>query len=64
MFVDLSVKQMYVLMLKLSNRLGSAKCAADLVLPAVVARSGEQAIAIEGRSTLDRLVIYIQLCLS
>lgn len=32
---------------ELSNRLGSAKCAADLVLPAVVARSGEQAIAIE-----------------
>ncbi|XP_072297823.1 obscurin isoform X4 [Eucyclogobius newberryi] len=32
---------------ELSNRLGSAKCAADLVLPTVVARSGEQAIAIE-----------------
>ncbi|XP_055084469.1 LOW QUALITY PROTEIN: obscurin-like [Periophthalmus magnuspinnatus] len=32
---------------ELSNRLGSAKCAADLVLPTVVTRSGEQAIAIE-----------------
>lgn len=33
---------------QLSNRLGSAKCAADLVLPSAVARSGEQAITIEG----------------
>uniref|UniRef100_A0AAV2JPG1 non-specific serine/threonine protein kinase n=1 Tax=Knipowitschia caucasica TaxID=637954 RepID=A0AAV2JPG1_KNICA len=32
---------------ELSNRLGSAKCAADLVLPTVVARPAEQAIAIE-----------------
>ncbi|XP_025756362.1 obscurin isoform X15 [Oreochromis niloticus] len=32
---------------ELSNRLGSAKCAADLVLPSAVARSGEQAITIE-----------------
>ncbi|XP_067462238.1 obscurin isoform X41 [Thunnus thynnus] len=32
---------------ELSNRLGSAKCAADLVLPSAVARSGEQAIRIE-----------------
>ncbi|XP_076733183.1 obscurin isoform X13 [Maylandia zebra] len=32
---------------ELSNRLGSAKCAADLVFPSAVARSGEQAITIE-----------------
>ncbi|XP_023259573.1 obscurin [Seriola lalandi dorsalis] len=32
---------------ELSNRLGSAKCAADLVLPSAVARTGEQAITIE-----------------
>nr|XP_033505663.1 obscurin isoform X7 [Epinephelus lanceolatus] len=32
---------------ELSNRLGSAKCAADLVPPSAVARSGEQAITIE-----------------
>ncbi|XP_039875859.1 obscurin isoform X17 [Simochromis diagramma] len=32
---------------ELSNRLGSAKCAADLVLPSAVARFGEQAITIE-----------------
>ncbi|KAM6918651.1 obscurin [Xenentodon cancila] len=32
---------------ELSNRLGSAKCAADLVLPSAVARAGEQAITIE-----------------
>lgn len=33
---------------QLSNRLGSAKCAADLVPPSAVARTGEQAITIEG----------------
>ncbi|KAM7400475.1 hypothetical protein PAMA_004929 [Pampus argenteus] len=32
---------------ELSNRLGNAKCAADLVLPSAVARTGEQAIRIE-----------------
>ncbi|XP_067109219.1 obscurin [Osmerus mordax] len=32
---------------ELSNRLGSARCAADLVLPTAVARTGEQAITIE-----------------
>ncbi|CAB1448560.1 unnamed protein product, partial [Pleuronectes platessa] len=32
---------------ELSNRLGSAKCAADLVLPSALARTGEQAITIE-----------------
>ncbi|XP_037642966.1 obscurin isoform X40 [Sebastes umbrosus] len=32
---------------ELSNRLGSAKCAADLVPPSAVARTGEQAITIE-----------------
>ncbi|KAM3842719.1 LOW QUALITY PROTEIN: obscurin-like, partial [Diretmus argenteus] len=32
---------------ELSNRLGSAKCAADLVHPSAVARTGEQAITIE-----------------
>ncbi|XP_034146064.1 obscurin isoform X5 [Esox lucius] len=32
---------------ELSNRLGSAKCAADLCLPSAVARRGEQAITIE-----------------
>ncbi|XP_030016091.1 obscurin [Sphaeramia orbicularis] len=32
---------------ELSNRLGSAKCAADLVQPSTVARTGEQAITIE-----------------
>ncbi|XP_045080717.1 obscurin isoform X5 [Coregonus clupeaformis] len=32
---------------ELSNRLGSAKCAADLYLPSAVARRGEQAITIE-----------------
>ncbi|XP_040910988.1 obscurin isoform X8 [Toxotes jaculatrix] len=32
---------------ELSNRLGSAKCAADLVLPSAVSRTGEQAITIE-----------------
>ncbi|XP_020481989.2 obscurin [Labrus bergylta] len=32
---------------ELSNRLGSAKCAADLLLPSAVARTGEQAITIE-----------------
>ncbi|XP_055359783.1 obscurin isoform X12 [Betta splendens] len=32
---------------ELSNRLGSAKCAADLVLPSALARAGEQAITIE-----------------
>ncbi|XP_014875275.1 obscurin isoform X6 [Poecilia latipinna] len=32
---------------ELSNRLGSAKCAADLVVPSAVARSGEHAITIE-----------------
>ncbi|XP_027876360.1 obscurin isoform X17 [Xiphophorus couchianus] len=32
---------------ELSNRLGSAKCAADLVVPSAVVRSGEQAITIE-----------------
>ncbi|XP_069013678.1 obscurin isoform X18 [Embiotoca jacksoni] len=32
---------------ELSNRLGNAKCAADLVLPSAVARTGEQAITIE-----------------
>lgn len=37
--------------LQLSNRLGSAKCAADLIPPSAVARTGEQAITIEGRST-------------
>lgn len=36
---------------QLSNRLGTAKCAADLVTPSAVARTGEQAIAIEGRNT-------------
>lgn len=35
-------------LLQLSNRLGSAKCAADLVPPSAVARTGEQAITIEG----------------
>lgn len=34
---------------QLSNRLGSAKCAADLVPPSAVARTGEQAITIEGK---------------
>ncbi|XP_030258915.1 obscurin isoform X9 [Sparus aurata] len=32
---------------ELSNRLGSAKCAADLIPPSAVARTGEQAITIE-----------------
>ncbi|XP_023820745.1 obscurin isoform X13 [Oryzias latipes] len=32
---------------ELSNRLGSAKCAADLVLPSAAARTGEKAIIIE-----------------
>ncbi|XP_060940741.1 obscurin [Limanda limanda] len=32
---------------ELSNRLGSAKCAADLVLPSALVRTGEQAITIE-----------------
>nr|XP_046264947.1 obscurin isoform X18 [Scatophagus argus] len=32
---------------ELSNRLGSAKCAADLVPPSAMARTGEQAITIE-----------------
>ncbi|XP_043991321.1 obscurin isoform X14 [Gambusia affinis] len=32
---------------ELSNRLGSAKCAADLVVPSTVVRSGEQAVTIE-----------------
>ncbi|XP_061588373.1 obscurin isoform X3 [Cololabis saira] len=32
---------------ELSNRLGSAKCAADLVFPSAVSRAGEQAITIE-----------------
>ncbi|XP_039998756.1 obscurin isoform X7 [Xiphias gladius] len=32
---------------ELTNRLGSAKCAADLVPPSAVARTGEQAITIE-----------------
>ncbi|XP_045907723.1 obscurin isoform X26 [Micropterus dolomieu] len=32
---------------ELSNRLGSAKCAADLVPPSALARTGEQAITIE-----------------
>ncbi|KAF7650565.1 hypothetical protein LDENG_00123720 [Lucifuga dentata] len=32
---------------ELSNRLGSAKCGADLVLPSAVAHTGEQAITIE-----------------
>ncbi|XP_035994184.1 obscurin isoform X6 [Fundulus heteroclitus] len=32
---------------ELSNRLGSAKCAADLVVPSAVGRTGEQAITIE-----------------
>ncbi|XP_070700635.1 obscurin [Pempheris klunzingeri] len=32
---------------ELSNRLGSAKCAADLVLPSAVARTGEQTITVE-----------------
>ncbi|XP_035861175.1 obscurin isoform X4 [Sander lucioperca] len=32
---------------ELSNRLGSAKCAADLVPPSAVSRTGEQAITIE-----------------
>ncbi|KAJ3594699.1 hypothetical protein NHX12_004006 [Muraenolepis orangiensis] len=32
---------------ELSNRLGNAKCAADLVLPCAVARSADQAITIE-----------------
>ncbi|MED6247889.1 hypothetical protein ATANTOWER_020402, partial [Ataeniobius toweri] len=32
---------------ELSNRLGSAKCAADLVVPSAVAHTGEQAITIE-----------------
>ncbi|KAM4728162.1 obscurin [Anableps anableps] len=32
---------------ELSNRLGNAKCAADLVVPSAVARTGEQAITIE-----------------
>ncbi|XP_062259632.1 obscurin isoform X2 [Platichthys flesus] len=32
---------------ELSNRLGSAKCAADLVLPSALSRTGEQAITIE-----------------
>lgn len=36
---------------QLSNRLGTAKCAADLVTPSAVARTGEQAIAIEGKNT-------------
>lgn len=38
------------IVLQLSNRLGSAKCAADLVPPSAVARTGEQAITIEGRN--------------
>ncbi|KAK2895171.1 hypothetical protein Q8A73_014659 [Channa argus] len=32
---------------ELSNRLGNAKCAADLVLPSAAARTGEQTITIE-----------------
>ncbi|RVE61724.1 hypothetical protein OJAV_G00176130 [Oryzias javanicus] len=32
---------------ELSNRLGSAKCAADLILPSAATRTGEQAIVIE-----------------
>ncbi|XP_014826379.1 PREDICTED: obscurin isoform X17 [Poecilia mexicana] len=32
---------------ELSNRLGSSKCAADLVVPSAVARSGERAMTIE-----------------
>ncbi|XP_056911820.1 obscurin isoform X4 [Takifugu flavidus] len=32
---------------ELSNRLGSARCGADLILPSAVARTGEQAITIE-----------------
>uniref|UniRef100_A0A8C4IVH4 Obscurin n=1 Tax=Dicentrarchus labrax TaxID=13489 RepID=A0A8C4IVH4_DICLA len=40
---------------ELSNRLGSAKCAADLVPPSAVARTGEQAITIEGRNSVDSL---------
>lgn len=35
---------------QLSNRLGSARCGADLMLPSAVARTGEQAITIEGRN--------------
>lgn len=42
---------------QLSNRLGSAKCAADLVLPSAVARTGEQAITIEGKKTHTRLYL-------
>lgn len=36
---------------QLSNRLGNAKCSADLAPPSAVARSSEQAITIEGKDT-------------
>ncbi|XP_068459615.1 obscurin isoform X1 [Clinocottus analis] len=40
---------------ELSNRLGSSKCAADLVPPSAVARTGEQAITIEVTEQETRL---------
>lgn len=35
---------------QLSNRLGSARCGADLILPSAAARTAEQAITVEGRN--------------
>ncbi len=51
---------------QLSNRLGSAKCAADLVPPSAVARPAEQAIHIEGWtqfSQKETLMLIIMLLL-
>lgn len=46
---------------QLSNRLGSARCGADLILPSAVARTGEQAIIIEGRNTASVHIVAIEL---
>lgn len=42
---------------QLSNRLGSARCGADLILPSAVASAGEQAITIEGRNTASVQIV-------
>lgn len=44
---------------QLSNRLGSARCGADLILPSAVARTGDQSITIEGKTTASVLIVAV-----
>lgn len=54
-------KNTHTLFSQLSNRLGSARCGADLIVPSAAAHSGEQAVTIEGRNTASVHIGAIEL---